>query len=396
MKIVTCSLKTAVALLFTALSLCPSAQCREVVDMRGVTVTVPDNIRRVATIDDGFVEGVLTHLNEIDKVKAIGSWSMKRDYKYAFPSENGQTYTRAGWNTMKLLHPWLNDVPCVNSPQGNIINYEALVKADPDVVILRVGDCTVSAGNQDNIRKTIQTIEQLGLPLVVLYSPSATDANNLSGMIKEGETIGALFGKGSQAKAFMESLSEIQTLIHDRLKDIPEAERKKVLYLGLNPGTRQNGGAGRALGTKTPESWMLESLVNAKNAFAMPVGRVDVSAEQVYAMDPDVILLPTDNGYHPREELLSAPYYRNLKELRAVKEGKVFPMPWSPMNCARRVEYPLDLLIMAKAVYPDRFKDIDVYQYAKDFYKKAYGVDDATAEKLRSTQILDWMKDINF
>ena len=51
-------------------------------DMRGTDVTIPQNLERVATIDDGFIEGVMTHLGVINKVIAIGSWSMKRDYKY--------------------------------------------------------------------------------------------------------------------------------------------------------------------------------------------------------------------------------------------------------------------------------------------------------------------------
>ena len=51
------------------LALLPSAgQARTVTDMRGVAVTVPDDPRAVATIDDGFVEGVMTHLGVIDRV----------------------------------------------------------------------------------------------------------------------------------------------------------------------------------------------------------------------------------------------------------------------------------------------------------------------------------------
>ena len=55
-----------------------------VTDMRGKQVNIPENLERVATIDDGFIEGVMTHLGVINKVTAIGSWSMKRDYKYTY------------------------------------------------------------------------------------------------------------------------------------------------------------------------------------------------------------------------------------------------------------------------------------------------------------------------
>lgn len=85
-------------------------------DMRGKTVMVPKNLSRIATIDDGFIESVMTHLGEVRKVVAIGSWSMKRDYKYDFVTTKGESYTYSkGWNTMKYLNPWLNDLPCFNS-----------------------------------------------------------------------------------------------------------------------------------------------------------------------------------------------------------------------------------------------------------------------------------------
>ena len=67
-------------------------------DMRGKTVMVPKDLNRIATIDDGFVEAVMTHLGEVRKVVAIGSWSMKRDYKYDFvtPKEKATPTPKAG------------------------------------------------------------------------------------------------------------------------------------------------------------------------------------------------------------------------------------------------------------------------------------------------------------
>jgi iron complex transport system substrate-binding protein len=93
---------------------------------------------------------------------------------------------------------------------------------------------------------------------------------------------------------------------------------------------------------------------------------------------------------------MEAPYYVNLQELRAVKDKRVYAMPWTPMNCARRVEYPIDLLIIAKAAYPDKFQDIKINQFALDFYKKVYGVNDTVARELRSNQWLDWTVDADF
>ena len=108
-----------------------TAEARVVTDMLGIAVNIPDEPRRVATIDDGFVEGIMTHLGVIDRVKVIGSWAMKRDYRYRFQSRSGESWEHSGLHTMKFLHPWLDQLPCVNSPQGNMLNFEALASAAP-------------------------------------------------------------------------------------------------------------------------------------------------------------------------------------------------------------------------------------------------------------------------
>ena len=389
-------------LLFCLFFMSPAAHgspTRVVRDMRGVDVVVPANIERVATINDGFIEGVMTHLGIIDKVAAIGSWGMKRDYRYEFETAGGETYEYRGLHTMKYLHPWLDGLVCVVSPEGGAINFEALAKVNPDVVIVRVGDCVVRSGNTENAERTIQTIEALGLPLIVLNAPGVYKNSGLSTMKEEAEIIGELFNQKEKAVALLDKLASTEKMIRNRtagLREVPESERTRLLYIGLNPDVRRQGGAGSVSGVDTLESWLIESVAGAYNVFRGQGAAVPMSAEQIYALDPDVIVLPTLNGYHPPRELYEAPYYQNLSELRAVKERRVYAMPWTPMNCSRRLEYPLDMLIIAKAAYPERFKDLNVYEFSLDFYREVYGVDEETAKGLRSAQLLDWMKDIDF
>lgn len=371
-----------------------------VTDMRGKQVNIPENLERVATIDDGFIEGVMTHLGVINKVTAIGSWSMKRDYKYTYETTDGKKYTAKGVNTMKYLHPWLNDIPCFNSPQGDILNYETLAKADPQLVILRVGDCTVSGGSYfrggdpAQLEKTITMIESLDIPLVVLFSPTYYGKAELSSMKEEMRVLGDIFKQRDKALKLYEYLNETEIMVRNRTKNIKD--KPNVLYFGLNSAARKQGGSGMVSGINTPESYIIENIVNAKNAYRGKGNNIILSGEQVYAIDPDVILLPTQNGYHPADELLKAPYYQNLNQLKAVQNKRIYALPWTPMNCSRRVEYPLDILIIAKASYPELFKDIKVHQFALDFYKKVYNVDDKTAKALRSEQLLDWTVENDF
>jgi len=258
-----------------------------------------------------------------------------------------------------------------------------------------VGDCTVT-GTPDILNKTVDTIESMGIPLIVIYSPTYYKNSDLSTMKDEMAVIGDLFGKKQQAIDLADYLASTQKMIIERTKDIPEAQKAKVLYIGLSPNARQAGGAGSVWGTDTPESYIIEKIANAKNVYTGTGSSQILNAEQILSLDPDVILLPTANGFHPPRELMEAPYYTNLQELDAVKNKRVYAMPWTPMNCARRVEYPIDLLIIAKAAYPDKFQDIKINQFALDFYKNVYGVNDTVARELRSNQWLDWTVDANF
>ena len=362
-------------------------------DMRGTEVKIASLLERVATIDDGFVESVMTHLGVIDKVKLIGSWSMKRDYKYDFTTKAGEAYTLRGWNVMKYLHPWLNDLPCVNSPQGNVINFEALANENPQLVILRIGDCTLRGSNKDAVEKTIATIEALGIPLAVIYAPRGAE---IATMQEEMRVLGEIFGQKDKALKLFEYLDKTQKLVQERTANLKDDQKVSMLYMGLNPNIRKNGGVASAFGVNTPESFIIENIEGAKNAFRGDGSNVILSTEQLYAIDPDVIVLPTSNGYHPASELLNSADFEKLEELKAIKNKRVYAMPWSPMNCARRVEYPIDILIIAKAAYPQLFLDIKVHKFVLDFYKDVYGVSEEQAKALRSEQILDWTVEHDF
>jgi iron complex transport system substrate-binding protein len=373
-----------------------AAETRTIKDMRGAEVTFPAELAKVATIDDGLIESVMASLGVVDKVSAIGSWSLKRDYNYDFETVSGEKYSHKGLNVMRFLNPWIDDLPCFNSPQGDVLNFEVLAESRPDLVIMRVGDCTVGESEAEKAQEVIETIDALGIPLAVIYAPGWFKTAEIKTIKDEIAVIGDIFGKKPEALELYGRLHEVEELVRERTAGIKDEDKARMAWLGLNPDLRKSGALAAVFGIDTPENYIIETLANAKNAF-QPAGQgVPLNLEKLYALDPDVIMLPTWNGYHPPREIYEAPYFADLGEMRAVKGKRVFALPWSPMNCARRLEYPLDILITAKAAYPDRFQDISVYDYALAFYKDVYGLDQATAEGMRSTQILDWMADEGF
>ena len=372
-----------------------AAGARTVTDMRGVSVEVPAEITRVATISDGFVESVMTRLGTIRTLAAVGSAGLQRTWEYSYPSIGGRSFSIAdGMGTMRALHPWIADLPCA-ACAGDAINYETIAAAKPQVVILRVGDCTLGTA-PEVVTRTVDVFRATGIPVVVLRSPSDYRGRGLDTLRGEIELLGRLFANEREASALAQELENAEAEVQSRLGGIPDAGRPRVLYVGLASGARSAGGAAYVWGTDTAESWMIERILGARNAYRGPGARVLLNAEQILALDPDVIFLPTSAGYHPPRELLEAPYFRQLQRLRAVREKRVYALPWSPMNCARRLEYPLDLLIMAKGAYPGRFRDLAVHEWALAFYRRTYLIDARQALALRRGQWLDWTAETGF
>jgi iron complex transport system substrate-binding protein len=364
---------------------------RSVIDSRGVAVRVPQEIGRVVTIDDGFSLEVMTVMGEADKLVGVGSRTYEEIDTYTYESVFGgnHTYTN-GMNTMAYLHPRTRTLPVIAEFEGGV-NYEALAGLKPDVVIVRLGSCTFWV-NDENVKKSVERMESLGIPVIVLYGTDFYEQPDLSTMYDEIRIIGDLFGKEQDADRLVTLLSGEIGTIQSRTENISETEKPSVLYLGLASVARDEGGAGNTVSLTSYESWTLENIINARNAFRQEAGYWHVvSAEQILAMDPDVIILPTDWGYHPVEEIYEAPYYQNLRELKAVRNHRVTSLPFTPYDCAKRLEYPVELMVIAKAAYPERFSDIDLNEWLLTFYQNLYGVDRQTAEGLREIQWMDWV-----
>ncbi|MDY6866054.1 MAG: ABC transporter substrate-binding protein [Halobacteriota archaeon] len=368
---------------------------RVVTDMRGKEVKVPKDIQRVVTVSDGLIEGVMTVLGEEEAIVGVGSSCIQRVFVYEYETASGENYTyKEGMNPVTYLNPWIRDLPLI-AQSGRAMNYETLASLNPDVVIIRLGSCTLRSADDEGVIKTIETIESLGIPLIVLYGPPCYEDPDISKISREICIIGQVFGKEDQAIELAKYLESVIEMVKERTKDIYESEKPEVLMFGLSPKSRDAGGAGTVCGIDTIESYFIEDMVNAKNAYKGAGSRYKgtgeiLSTEQVLALNPDVIVLPTYSGYHPPSELYTAPYYQNLQELDAVKNKRVLSLPWSPCNCAKRLEYPIDIMVIAKAAYPERFDDIDLSEWLLEFYLNVYGVNVTTAEKLRSAQWMDW------
>lgn len=306
-----------------------SSATRTVVDMQGNEVEIPE------TIDNCFDAypvnvGVMAMLGATDSMQ------------YGLPrlmSDN--------WAWLRELDPSIENLQTIGDDAT--ASAEEVLTIDPDVVVI---------SNKD----TAATYKKAGINVFMVTS--ATTDDFLESVKKSGE----LFGGEQQKKAeeFAEYYQSNIDLVQERIDDIPESERPTVYYVGgttaYNTSVKGNG---------------IEFVTNAGGVFALSESDLgegkEVTAEQLIAADPDVIIVGTNNRAKGYDSLMSD---SALSSLSAIQSGAVYKtpqgtLPWDTFG----PEQSMAVLWMAKTLYPDRFEDIDLVQEAKDFYKTFYDYD---------------------
>jgi iron complex transport system substrate-binding protein len=278
----------------------------------------------------------------------------------------------------------LTNVGGFGGPYGTV-NVETIASLEPDLLILR------DLGNDDdNVQKFLDSMEQLEIPVVALKYLNCYDGIDVSTIYEEVRLLGEVFNRQEEAEKIVDHMDAQVQLIRDRTADVDEDEKPRVLYFGAPSRAADSGGVGYAFGTETIESIFLEDIVNAKNAYD-GTGTDIISTEHLLVLDPDIIILSTYSGYHPPREMYEAERFGKVQDLRALKEGKVYALSATPCK-SERLEFPINLMIEAKAIFPDWFEDIDLEEWIRDYFMELYDVDEEKAEELMDSLLLPYLE----
>jgi len=379
-------------LTFAALLAEPMAaeEFKTVTDMRGVEVSIPEDPQRVVAISRGLIDTTMYIFGVEDKL--VGGSVMSGDYEdYTYAGETYHVCTAIS----KVINPNYRNLTNVGGFEGpyGTVNVETIASLEPDLLILR------DFGNADeDVKKFLESMEQLEIPVIVLRSQAPgsgsggdyNDRVDVSTIYEEVRLLGVVFDQQDRAEEIVEHMDAQVRLIRDRTKDIEDEDKLRVLYFGAPTWAGDQGGAGFAFGTGTIESILMEDIVNAKNAYD-GVGTDIISTEHLLALDPDVIILPTYSGYHPPREMYEAERFEKVQDLRALKEERVYALSATPVK-SERLEFPINLMIEARAIYPERFEDIDLEVWIRDYFMGLYGVDEEKAEELMDSLLLRYLE----
>ena len=315
-----------------------TAETREITDMAGRKVTVPtaENIKSVFSA--GPVAAIFLYMVAPDKL--------------------------LGWNYE------LNDVEksiildkyqdLSNFGMGDAVNYEAVIAANPTIAINsgKINDAMVS--DCDALS------ESLGIPVV------AVD-NELNNSAEAFRFMGELLGVEDHAEELAQYAEQVFTDIN-ALSDIPE-EKKVSVYFG-------NGEDSLETAPRGSQHAQILDVINAVNVADLELGdgsRVQISAEQLLAWDPDVIVVNGEpkadkSGSSAAEDILSNPDYASLK---AVQYQKVYGTPNAPFSWVDRPAGPNRLIGMrwfSALIYPEYIK-CDINEEIHKFFDLFYHVD---------------------
>ena len=315
-----------------------TAETREITDMAGRKVTVPaaENIESVFSA--GPVAAIFLYMVAPDKL--------------------------LGWNyelndvEKSIILDKYQDLPTFG--MGDAVNYEAVIAANPTIAINsgKINDAMVS--DCDALS------ESLGIPVV------AVD-NELNNSAEAFRFMGELLGVEDHAEELAQYAEQVFTDINV-LSDIPE-EKKVSVYFG-------NGEDSLETAPRGSQHAQILDAINAVNVADLELGdgsRVQISAEQLLAWDPDVIVVNGEpkadkSGSSAAEDILSNPDYASLK---AVQDQKVYGTPNAPFSWVDRPAGPNRLIGMrwfSALIYPEYIK-CDINEEIHKFFDLFYHVD---------------------
>lgn len=251
----------------------------------------------------------------------------------------------------KLAAPALIDLPNVGSAKA--FDLEACIATEPDLVILPMKQ-----------KDTAQTLQEMGIATLLVLPESHEQ------LIEMFTLIGTATNTVKQAEKLISYYNTKLSAVTELTRDIPDDE-KPVVYLGST---------GDILRTAPREMYQASLITTAggKNAGDVLEGSswTDIDNETFLTMNPDVIVIPTDNfavsspDYTVEDVLNNATF----ADVTAVKNGAVYQMPvgyeaWdSPVPSGI-----LGTLWMLKTLHPELYPAEQFAADVNEFYTVFYG-----------------------
>ncbi|MDD2465892.1 MAG: ABC transporter substrate-binding protein [Desulfobulbus sp.] len=310
-------------------------QAREIIDMSGRRVTIPDTITKAVAVSPPAT--YLLYAIDPSLLAGLNFPLWASEKKYTVPS--------------------YRHLPVIGglAGQGRAINREMLLQVKPDL-ILHWSWRDDAANN-----KFLASMAQLPFPLVTIRMHSITDYP--AALAFTGELVGRKERGERLRRSARDSIDQARRIA----TSIPEAEKVRVYYAEGTDG----------LSTERSQSIHAELIplaggINVHHGEEVDhYGMEKISMEQLLLYDPQVILVK-EKAFFTR--IFTDPRWHHL---RAIRDKRVYLIPYEPFNWFDRPPSFMRLLgikWLLNLLHPDRYP-VDMVAETQSFYTLFLGVD---------------------
>lgn len=317
-----------------------SGSTKTVTDCIGREVQIPEKPERVACLY-ATAAHMMAMLDEGDKIVGCPN-GVKSDV------------------LMQMKYPEITETSTPH--QEGSVNAEELLATETDLALVS-GSLASSEGEMEKL-------DDMGIPYVVI------DYTSIDELRTAVRVAGEVFDKQEKAEQYISFFDDTLSMVDEKLEDVDTQEAPDV-YHSINEATRTD-----PEGTICSEimerakvkdiSVEKGTLATGKNAY--------ITLEELYNWDPDAIIA---NEYSVTEYVMSDSKWEGLT---AVKEKKVYTLPVGATRWCHpgSMEAHMGVLAVAVQFYPERFKDFDIKEYTRDYYKTYFDLDldDQTLDKI--------------
>lgn len=312
----------------------PAEGTKTVKDMTGADVTVPEEVKTLINCWPSSTQMTVT-LGAVDKLAGVMGALQSPSFTW-----------------LQTVAPQIKDVPVISDDKGGA-NVEEMLKINPDLV--------VTSGEED-----AQDFRDAGLNAACMMFDS------YDGLKKSVTAMGEMLGKKEQETAdkYVEYLNGNISKVENALKDLKDEDRPVVHYI--------DGQQGESIYTTAGTGTIMNEWIDIAGGKISTEGIAEgmtqeITAEQLLKVDPDIIVVGGINQAKAYKQFMND---KTMKDLKAVKNGKVYRIPQGTFQwCRFSSESALQVLWAAKTIHPDQFKDLDLAKETKAFYKEYFNYD---------------------
>lgn len=325
------------------------------------------------------VEGRTIHFDELPNTFVVANYIANFMMVGGKPSlDKAVALTKDGWEETRFgefqvftqSFPKMKELPSIGGYHDDILNAEKILSLHPDVLL--IGRTQYTENNQ-----RIKTFENAGIKVVVLDYHTMTTENHT----RSTEILGKMLNREEIAAAQNKTYKNSLEHVYQTIENLPQDRKNQRVY--METASKGIGRYGNSYNKDVLWGAILKNLEAANLAENSPQPYMALDKEYVISQNPQIIFIGgsiwrnTSEGDQMRmgftvkadeaQKRLTAFTHRpGWSRLDAVKNNQVYAVDHGSLR--NMADYTFTQFI-AKALYPEAFKDIDPIKNLNDFYK---------------------------